>query len=64
MDRNATVHGERDKVLLAVIRLPAKVPVTDPRYGGAVVVNPGTMCFKDDSSFSNVFPKAVPEYLV
>lgn len=31
----------KDKVVLAVIRKPAKVNVTSPMYGGAIQVNPG-----------------------
>ena len=33
-------YNREDAIALA--RLPAKVPVTDPRYGGAVLINPGT----------------------
>ena len=42
MDYNRT-HGPDRKFALALVRVPAKVPVGDPRYGGAVLINPGTL---------------------
>ncbi|KAJ6131342.1 Peptidase S33 tripeptidyl aminopeptidase-like C-terminal [Penicillium sp. IBT 18751x] len=40
MDYNRSDLNNR-KFTLAVVRIPAKVPVGDPRYGGAVLINPG-----------------------
>jgi pimeloyl-ACP methyl ester carboxylesterase len=39
LDWNETKPGPR--AAIAVIRLPAQVPVTNPRYGGAILINPG-----------------------
>ncbi|KAJ5386859.1 Peptidase S33 tripeptidyl aminopeptidase-like C-terminal [Penicillium cosmopolitanum] len=40
MDYNRTEAGDRT-FSLAIVRIPAKVPVSDARYGGAVLINPG-----------------------
>jgi hypothetical protein len=35
------LDGQGRRVAIAITRLPAKVPVTDPRYGGVVFLNSG-----------------------
>ena len=41
MDYNRTGTTRGRTFALAVVRIPAKVPIDDPRYGGAVLINPG-----------------------
>ncbi|MCJ1408557.1 hypothetical protein MMC19_002632 [Ptychographa xylographoides] len=41
MDWNETTPGESDRVVIAILKKPSKVDVTDPRYGGVILFNPG-----------------------
>lgn len=46
MDWNAKDEANNKTVEIAIIRLPAIVPITDTRYGGAVLMNPGKRRFR------------------
>jgi hypothetical protein len=41
LDWNAEEGTDNRTAEIALIKVPATVPVTDSRYGGAVVLNPG-----------------------
>jgi hypothetical protein len=41
LDWTAKDRDGGKRAAVAVVRLPARVAVTDPRYGGAVLTNPG-----------------------
>lgn len=40
MNWNSTYRSD-DKVAIAIVRLPAKVPVSDPQHGGLLMIQPG-----------------------
>jgi len=44
MDWQGTSAEAEKTVELAVVKAEATVPVTDPTYGGPVVLNPGMCC--------------------
>ena len=46
MDWKAAPENQNARVAIAITKLPAKVPVTDPRYGGPILVNPGSLSLK------------------
>lgn len=48
MDYNQSGTTRGRTFALAVVRIPAKVSIDDPRYGGAMLINPG----ETDSIFS------------
>jgi hypothetical protein len=41
MDYNRTDTTQGRTFALALVRIPAKVPIDDHRYGGAMLINPG-----------------------
>jgi hypothetical protein len=44
LDWTADEGADNRTAQIAIIKVAASVPVTDARYGGAVVLNPGQSC--------------------
>lgn len=47
VDWNETVKDAGPRASIAILKKPAKVDVTDPRYGGPILFNPGEFSHLD-----------------